>query len=366
MGMARGIGWLTVVLALASATASTAERLDDEAAANLAALTDVAQLERLVADRSLEAQPAYLRLGQLGTPEALAALERIDAAGRRVRPARDAWRGDVHPAWHFEERPFTPQVCGAVGTGSSLAVAIGAWIPGGRFYLTWPEAGAPGTWARPRLLTEQPAPRQPRRYVRSVAPSLPMPGRLRIGYDDVWFERADHRERREPQSVEVDLTARLLDRDGDGWTDLEERLLGLDPARADTDGDGLADGDDVTPDFAPTGPPNDDDELVQRAIFTLFGLRAAHAALVANQEGRRVQFWGYGGPILYNVDCDAIEQRTGYRPTSINWELRRQADWAAVTVRDHEGPLAASTQEVRLVRRGGRWMAVDVQMLSIS
>lgn len=44
-----------------------------------------------------------------------------------------------------------------------------------------------------------------------------------------------------------------IDTDGDGLTDLQERLFGTDPLRADTDGDGYADGMEVQNGYSPTG-----------------------------------------------------------------------------------------------------------------
>lgn len=84
------------------------------------------------------------------------------------------------------------------------------------------------------------------------------PGRYRVeetdtqGLRDVTGERAGGSVEVE---VEADLFARLVwvnavpppDADGDGLSDIEEALLGTDPANPDTDGDGIVDGEDPEP-----------------------------------------------------------------------------------------------------------------------
>lgn len=58
----------------------------------------------------------------------------------------------------------------------------------------------------------------------------------------------------------------LIDSDGDGLSDLQERLLGTDPNNPDTDGDGLTDGEEIELKaiyacLDPTNPDSDDDGL---------------------------------------------------------------------------------------------------------
>lgn len=57
-----------------------------------------------------------------------------------------------------------------------------------------------------------------------------------------------------PLSLKVDLAVLTRDTDADGIPDLEEERMLLDPLRADSDGDGIRDGDDAFPNVADRGP----------------------------------------------------------------------------------------------------------------
>src|SRR6185436_566904 len=65
-----------------------------------------------------------------------------------------------------------------------------------------------------------------------------------------------------PPATTVAIAAIDQDSDGDGWTDIEERALGMRPDRADSDGDGIADGVDSTP-LHKAAPGEADDEEAQ-------------------------------------------------------------------------------------------------------
>ena len=87
----------------------------------------------------------------------------------------------------------------------------------------------------------------------------------------------------EPWAVIIDPAVVFRDRDVDGVTDSTEALLGTDPARADTDGDGIADGRDVAP-LAKTRQ------------------RDADVGNVQNEVVRYLSLFLAGGPILLHAD----------------------------------------------------------------
>ncbi len=65
-----------------------------------------------------------------------------------------------------------------------------------------------------------------------------------------------------PQSIQIDLSVSPSDQDGDGLLDDTETALGTDPLDADSDDDGLDDGDEVNVLATnPLDPDSDDDEL---------------------------------------------------------------------------------------------------------
>jgi hypothetical protein len=161
-----------------------------------------------------------------------------------------------------------------------------------------------------------------------------------------------------PQEREYRLEEVLRDQDGDGWTDLEEARLGLDPKKADTDGDGIADGTDPCPNFAPPkGDEADEDvQILQKAIFATLGLSGSRHLLLVGPKSRKVQVWGYLGPILYTEKPEAWREEHQYGAIFVDWTVQRKGSEASVEIVDEEGPLAAGSQTVHLKKIGGRWV----------
>jgi hypothetical protein len=151
------------------------------------------------------------------------------------------------------------------------------------------------------------------------------------------------------------------DSDGDGWTDLEEERLGLDPHEIDSDGDGSPDGRDVCPDYAP-GPEdarNENLRILQKAIFATFGLTGSRDLLLVDQGSEKLQVWGYEGPILYDTSRDqGTQHRTG--GLRVKWRITSKSETEAeVSISDYAGPLAAGGLSVRLRRIAGEWYVIE-------
>jgi hypothetical protein len=167
------------------------------------------------------------------------------------------------------------------------------------------------------------------------------------------------------QKWEFSISEACKDSDGDGWTDIEEKRLGLDPQKADTDGDSIPDGQDVCPNYAPSAKDANDEEveIIQKVVFATYGLSGSRDLLIAGlTEGREVQFrkiqlWGYGGPVLYNPPGNWAKDHPG--AFCVGWSVKRISETEAkVDLRDYEGPLASSWQEVFLRKIGRRWVVV--------
>ena len=150
------------------------------------------------------------------------------------------------------------------------------------------------------------------------------------------------------------------DSDGDGWTDIEERALGLDPFRTDSDGDGIDDGHDCSPLYAPPASDSKDDEvaILQQAVFAVFGMSSSRYALLATDKNvRRLQASGLAGPILFGPPLrrDAF----GWGGVFVDWKIvTTTKDEATVEISDEEAPQIGGGQEVRLRRISGEWVVV--------
>lgn len=131
-------------------------------------------------------------------------------------------------------------------------------------YGVWVVRTEGGEWTKPAYLGLQ----QYFPYVVTPASALPLveTGRLQIEVQvreiapgSITFPPVGLSLARQEDGVVVtrDLADVFRDRDSDGLTDIAETRLGLDPARADTDGDGRDDGADPVPLTAPSGmvPP---------------------------------------------------------------------------------------------------------------
>jgi outer membrane protein assembly factor BamB len=173
-----------------------------------------------------------------------------------------------------------------------------------------------------------------------------------------------------PPEVEQRLTfswaALRKDADGDGWSDLLEARLRTDPAQADTDGDGLADGLDPAPRGSGSGdpppcatPPHTGCAVDQDGRRLDDGCRLCPEELTAAGCSRRgvlhAAFWGNfaftpgDGPLFVEGPAETNLQYEGY-PGPVIWlseaeaeELKQQvgldgATYFSFDQRREEGP----------------------------
>jgi hypothetical protein len=94
----------------------------------------------------------------------------------------------------------------------------------------------------------------------------------------------------------------LRDRDEDGWTDLEEIRLGINPNSADTDGD-------VCPTAATFAPAmlrqaakglTRTPRFCAARIFAHLGLPGSPWVLLVDATSRKLQLTGFGGPVIFD------------------------------------------------------------------
>jgi len=298
---------------------------------------------------------AYVRLGQIGAPDSLAAIARIEAAhrGQTVLPRPVVPGGWLyHPAPHMSDMrwPRSSRIRLSQGL-EATAFVFDFYGPAALFIAT----GTNERWSRPRLVLPN--------IQRFVDVQLTEVGRDRLRAD---FTAASARGQKltlvplVPDTIEFSLSDIEKDSDGDGWTDVEENWLEMNWREADSDRDGSPDGSDSTPTFEKVQAPLNPTEAVilRRALFAMFGLTGAPNALFVRDGSPRVQLDNLPGPVFYR------DPRSGVR---VGWKTLSRSDVdARVEIADYEGPLAASGNEVALRRIGDQWYVVGIRMLWIS
>jgi len=361
--------------------------------ARIAASQDVAWLEKIAGSLSAAAElkppgglaghakdlrtAAYARLGELATKESLAAVQRIEKQARTVSltPERVPLTVWTHPCWHFSDDEVKPIVQARSDDGVTYALVSG-WLLGDLdvFLVSSKTPEDLASWSRPKML--------PYRVYRSILkPALKSKGgdRLVLSFVqqkpgprsimDGTFDPGPRAPALGKQRWEFSAADVAKDSDRDGWTDVEEKRLGLDPAKQDTDGDGLADGDDPCPDYAPDKKDagDEDVEILRKAVFATFGLSGSRGLLLVGAKSRKVQLWGYAGPVLYKPDHITWRKEHQFGAVFVDWSIaRKTAAEAVVFIRDWEGPLAASSQEVHLRKTGGKWIVVRRELGPVS
>ncbi len=259
-------------------------------------------LEQVMTDASVghgARRAAYVALGRLGTPEAIAAVARFEAP---LRKAPHTW----------EPAPITP----------ALTLPVGGDVD----YETWPD----DVRARTSITATDAA---GKKVVASLSPYLG-------GYNDVWIWRSDDGRRwdrplftgithaaRAPRShvelvrLDVRPTGVVLayrlpgggttmraylewkniekDSDGDGVTDLAEKRLGTKLDEKDSDGDGRGDAEDGNPNAPSTNLPSDDQLLYRQVFLAWFAFFRARGVVVVDRGVEaRLEYPGRRDPVV--------------------------------------------------------------------
>jgi len=361
----------------------------------ISASDDVAWLERMAASAEGAAavwrsqpQPigqakdlritAYARLGELATPASLSARKRI-ATDLRDKPliAPSALLGVKwpHPGWHMSDPALTPLADAQLEDGERVAIIASDLLGPSQLFLLRCAGADRNRCARPKPFAAWAF-----RYI-AVEASLRPSGRNRLELrveprgpirPSIMDGTAPPKTPATPpaETHEIILPDVERDSDGDGWTDIEERLLGLDPQRADSDDDGIDDGRDRSPLYAAPASDVQDEEvaILQEAIFAVFGLSESRWALfVKDEKVRKIQARGISGPLLFNHPLKYDPATGGPGGVFVSWRMKqRTATEAVVEVSDWEGPLAAGGQEIFLRRIDGEWIVVARQTTWIS
>lgn len=351
--------------------------------------TDIAWLERIAMSplAAAELRPggglasnpkdlstaAYVRLGVIGTTESIAAIKRIEARARNIVPVpAKSTPGDfIHPGWHFSDSTLRPIVQATSADGTTYAFIVSSLMGDLDLFLMSSRTPADNnSWTRPLLI--------PNSLYRGIKdPKLSLNGTDELIFSFVQ-EGPPPRALMEgtpdpgpkapalgPQQWKLSIKEIEKDSDQDGWTDIEEQRLGLDPKNKDTDGDGLADGQDVCPNFSLRDEDQNDPDLkiFAKALFATFGLGGSRHLLLVGPTQKRVHMWGYAGPVIYGQDVKSWGKKHQYGAVYVSWKIGQRINDREVVVEitDYEGPLAAGGQNVRLRKVGDEWVVVARQ-----
>jgi hypothetical protein len=353
---------------------------------------DIAALERMAtatADNDIESLrmgesgkdrriAAYVRLGAIGTTQSLAAARRVEAKLKTMPmlPLTVTIGVWPHPMWHFGDEDEKPFVTALASDGTTYGI-VQADLLGDGYDLFLISSRSPTdrtSWTRPILI--------PNRIYRDFHdPKLVEGGKGQLIFT---FSQGSPGPRdlmegqlAPPKSAPtlgkqrwvLSLQVLTRDSDGDGWTDIEEERLGLDPQNRDTDGDGIPDGQDVCPKFKPeAGESNDEDvQTLQKAVLGEYGLTRSRGLLLVLPGSKRFQVAGYGGPILYLNDKNDWIKNHAEGGIFVTWKITTKTDSkAVVSLTDWEGPLAGGSLEIGLQKYGNEWFVTSRQPGSVS
>jgi hypothetical protein len=148
----------------------------------------------------------------------------------------------------------------------------------------------------------------------------------------------------------------------------------MDPARADSDGDGLPDDRDATPRHAPSADESTDEDaaVLRRAFFAVYGLTGSRSSIFVRPELRPIQLYGLAGPVFFGVDLPARTGcgRAGCPPTrgaEVTWRfMQRSATDVTLEFTTWQGFSFWSRTRTRLRKIGREWIVVECALSSIT
>jgi hypothetical protein len=309
---------------------------------------------------------AYARLGQLNTAAARRAIARIERTARHV--AVDLPRAVFDD--RYDHRPGGPSPVKMVKAPDGYEYSfLYHRLVGFGVALTWRKSAA-DPWGRPVLLPVEL--RDGQRFFQTVRVTTHAGGGIDIEYEETeWrFSSGHPMSRPVRRSFATSLSELARDSDADGWTDIEEQRMGLDPRNPDTDGDGIPDGRDSCPNWRSrnAGSVDETEIVLQKTALALFGLPGAErfGLLLAGPNAYRISLIGSAGPLVYGRAADA-RSAWGLGACWVDWQIVRRTPTATtVALTMASGDLAFRWYEVYLQNQGGTWVVVLVTLVAVS
>jgi hypothetical protein len=310
---------------------------------------------------------AYIKLGALGSKESLAAARRIEAKSKiiPVLPATVPLGVWPHPMQHFGDTEIKPIVSTKASDGTTYAIVNDDLLGDDTdlFLISTKTPADRTSWTRPILIPNRiyrgfHHPKlvegKPGDLVFSFTQGPPGPRNIMEGQLSP-PQQSPHFGK---QTWVLSLQMLSQDSDGDGWTDIEEERMGLDPKNPDSDGDGVPDGQDICPNYAPKKNESEDEEvkILQKAFFAEYGLSRSRTLLLVGPESKRFQAWGYLGPVLFLDSTGTWGKQHHEGGIFVSWKITSKTDReATVSLSDYEGPLAGSGVELHVHKYGDEW-----------
>lgn len=275
------------------------------AQARLADPKAVSALEATVFDKALTAQArraAYVALGAIGSPAALAA---ISAFRQPFMDGHTTWDpvpianafefpldADIDPtSWPSEVRAQTSLVASEL-SGKKVVVSMSPYLGGTNDVWVW-RSDDGETWGKPLFTGLTFAAR-----ASSLAIQL-LRLDVRLGGLVLTYKLPSAQGKASVKTVLLEWNKLEKDSDGDGLTDLVERRLATKPDDKDSDGDGLADSEDLNP-IAPSSNQPSEDQVLFREVFFAYQVFLRRRGLVVVDRGTdaRVEYFGTRDPTI--------------------------------------------------------------------
>jgi hypothetical protein len=314
---------------------------------------------------------AYIKLGAIGTKESLAAARRVEAKSKTMPllPATVPLGVWTHPMWHFGDAEIKPIASTKASDGTTYAIVNDDLLGDDTdlFLISTKTPADHTSWTRPVLIPKRiyrgfHDPKlvegKPGELVFSFTQGPPGPRNIMEGQLSP-PQKSPHIGK---QTWGLSLQVLLQDSDGDGWTDIEEERMGLDPKNRDSDGDGFPDGQDTCPNYPPKKDESEDEEIqiLQKAVFAEYGLSRSRALLLVPSGSKHFQVWGYRGPILYLDSQASWGKQHPEGGIFVSWKITSKTDRdATVSLSDYEGPLAGSGVELHVHKYGNEWFVTE-------
>ncbi len=316
---------------------------------------------------------SYSRLGEIGTPQSLAAIKRIEKLFVNCELNQKFLSSNfaIHSAFHFviHDPQIIAKVTGA--NGRVYGVLTSKRFGFDEFYLS--TLSDQQKWCWPRLIPEDLSGNSGHRMLLNCSLEITNDEMIKLRFDEKIFSLSGSGEvvaRIDSKEMTVKFSDIMMDSDHDGWTDLEELRLGLNPHIADTDGDGVSDGIDPCPNYAEIIEQRGDNEtlVLKKAIFATFGLSGSSYKIEVSKESKKIQAYPCLSPIIYSDKTwDWYDNREKHDSiVFVKWSAWCGENVATVTINDLEGSLAAATQKVYLKKINGAWYVVKREFGPIS